>query len=53
MSIQLHNSKQENKIDRTLKALPYKQNKEQFLEDAVDYFIEGLYKERILKMKIQ
>ena len=48
-----NNSKLETRIDRTIKLLPYQQNKQQFIEDAIDSYIEHLYKERTIKQRIQ
>tara|TARA_X000000368_G_scaffold211232_1_gene166949 strand:+ start:83 stop:241 length:159 start_codon:yes stop_codon:yes gene_type:complete len=51
--IPFNNSKLESKIERVIKLLPYQQNKNQFVEDAVLSYIEGLYKEKVIKQRIQ
>ena len=50
--IPFNNSQLESKIERVIKLLPYQQNKNQFVEDAVLSYIEGLYKAKVIKQKI-
>ena len=50
--IPFNNSKLESKIERVIKLLPYQQNKSQFLEDAVEKYIEFLYNSKLIKQKI-
>ena len=52
MSIPINNLKLEARIDRALKLLPYQQNKSQFLEDAVDKYLEFLHNSKTIKQKI-
>ena len=52
MSIPINNHKLESRIDRSLKILPYQQNKSQFLEDAIAKYIEFLYDSKVIKQKI-
>ena len=52
MSIPINNHKLEARIDRAFKILPYQQNKSQFLEDAVEKYIEFLYNSKLIKQKI-
>tara|TARA_B100001250_G_scaffold28935_1_gene23715 strand:+ start:569 stop:721 length:153 start_codon:yes stop_codon:yes gene_type:complete len=49
MSISFNNSKLENRIDRALKKLPYKQSKVDFVATGVDAYIDALIKDRVIK----
>ena len=49
MSIQFSHSPTETKIDKVIKKLPYQQNKQQFLQTAIEQYIENLYKSKVIK----
>ena len=49
MTISITNSLLENKIDKALKKLPYQQTKQQFLQTAVEQYIENLVKNKTIK----
>ena len=49
MSIQFNHSLTEQKIDKALKKLPYQQTKQQFIQTAVEQYIENLVKSRVIK----
>ena len=49
MSISFNNSKLENRIDRALKKLPYKQSKVDLVETAVKSYIDALVKDKVIK----
>jgi hypothetical protein len=49
MSIQLSHSLTEQKIDKTIKKLPYKQSKQEFLMTAIDHYVRSLIKDKTIK----
>ena len=49
MSIQFNHSPTETKIDKVIKKLPYQQTKQQFLQTAVEQYIETLVKNKTIK----
>ena len=49
MSIQFNHSPTEAKIDKALKKLPYQHTKQQFLQTAVEHYIENLVKNKTIK----
>ena len=49
MSISISNSQLENRIDKAIKKLPYKQSKVDFVATGIDAYIEALIKDKVLK----
>ena len=49
MTIQFNHSATEQKVDKVLKKLPYQQTKQQFLQTAVEQYIENLVKNKTIK----
>ena len=49
MSISISNSQLENRIDKAIKKLPYKQSKVDFVATGIDAYIEALIKEKVIK----
>ena len=48
MTISITNSLLENKIDKALKKLPYKQSKVDFVVTGIDAYIAQLVKEKVI-----
>ncbi len=49
MSIQFNHSLTEQKIDKAMKQLPYKQSKQEFLMTAIDQYVRNLIKNKTIK----
>ncbi len=49
MSISISNSQLENRIDKAIKKLPYKQSKVDFVATGIDAYIEALIKDKVIK----
>ena len=49
MSIQFQHSPTEAQLDKAIKKLPYQQTKQQFLQTAVEQYIENLVKNKTIK----
>ena len=50
MSIQFSHSTTETKIDKVIKKLPYQQTKQQFVQTAIEHYIENLVKNKTIKL---
>ncbi len=50
MSIQFNHSPTEQKLDKAIKKLPYQQNKQQFIQTAIEQYIENLVKKKTIKL---
>ena len=40
------------RIDKAMKQLPYKQSKQDFINTAIDKHLEELFKEKVFKQKV-
>ena len=49
MGVSFSNSRLENRIDKALKQLPYKQSKVDLVETAVKSYIDALVKDKVIK----
>ena len=49
MSFQFSHSPTEQKLDKAIKKLPYQQTKQQFVQSAIETYIEKLQKDKIIK----
>ena len=50
MSIQFNHSPTEQKLDKAIKKLPYQQTKQQFIQTAIEAYIEKLVKDKTIKL---
>ena len=49
MTISFQHSPTEEKIDKAIKKLPYQQTKQQFVQTAIEQYIENLVKNKTIK----
>ena len=50
MSIQFQHSPTEAQLDKAIKKLPYQQTKQQFVQTAIEQYIENLVKNKTIKL---
>ena len=50
MTISFQHSATEGKIDKAIKKLPYQQTKQQFVQTAIEQYIETLVKNKTIKL---
>tara|TARA_X000000368_G_scaffold150004_1_gene118391 strand:+ start:489 stop:641 length:153 start_codon:yes stop_codon:yes gene_type:complete len=50
MSIQFQHSPTEAQLDKAIKKLPYQQTKQQFIQTAIEAYIEKLVKDKTIKL---